>query len=103
MSSVRELAGKVGASTKPNLSMLEHRDRLWQHMYDISGDPSGSKPEDYFIEKDQADVDEFLQMAAELGWVDAEPTIDMHRSWIPGVEGFPNSRRAGRAGLARAY
>ena len=100
MSSVRELAGKRGASIEPNLSMLKHRDSLWQHMYEISGDPSGSKPEDYFNQQDQEAIAEFFELATELDYVDAEPIIDMRRSWLPGLDGFPNSRRVHKAGLA---
>lgn len=102
MSTVRELAAKRGRSLESNASMLESRDRLFRHMYDISGDPSGSRPEDYFDEKDLEELSEFFQIATELQWVDAEAVIDMRRSRVPGLEAFPNSKRVGTAGLARA-
>lgn len=103
MATIRELVAKQGDFAEAELSKHECRERLWQHMYDISGDASGSDPSLYLTDKeDQDTLEEFLELAFERNWVDSEPVIGMRRSRVPGVDGIPPGMQVVRAGLTKA-
>lgn len=101
MAVVHELAGKQFASSESSRLKQEHLGKLFEHMYDISGDHSGSEPSLYLRKEDEETLEQFLELAFELNWVDSEP-IDMRVSRVPGVKAFPHGMHTARTGLSNA-
>ena len=77
---------EAGASAPPNNDAIRHRDQetrpgapgyevalrdLMTHMIEISGDPSGSDPEDYMDPDDAQVCRRVVALANQLGWPSA--------------------------------
>lgn len=69
---VFELAGKEHRDFVDARDHTDHLRRLRAHMQEISDDPSGTELKDYLGEEDRDTVEQFLTMAEDLGWPDAE-------------------------------
>lgn len=103
MATLRELASEKGTDLYDDVQLPHaYLDNLARHMYEISDDPSGSDPSLYFNnEEDQKTLKQFLRMATELDWPDAEPIIDMRAS-RKGIPAWTGSLRTAKAGLTKA-
>ena len=78
-----------GAIQKPEFDQAKYdraHNALFDHMYEISDDPSGSDPTDYLSQADVEELRSSLATAkASPDWKNAS-LLDMQKIWVPGFE-----------------